>query len=86
MSQQKPFMYSCQPLTNSSQSTFEENIKNLEKRLIERGYYVPIVRIKVPSWLKICWQENIPNISLLPKFHCVVPKIIHISPTEGIFP
>ena len=60
MSQQKPFTYSCQPpgmkkcfikwqvlrrlRPDSSQTTFEENIKNFENHLRERGYPVPIVR------------------------------------------
>ena len=58
ISQQKPFTHSCQPpgvekcfikgealrrlRTNSSQTTFEENTKNFENRLIERGYPVLI--------------------------------------------
>ena len=63
---QKPFKYSCQPpgvkkcfikgealrrlRTDSSQTTLEENIKNFENRLIERGYPVPIVRKFLSEW------------------------------------
>ena len=32
------------PRTDTSQTNFEENIKNFESRLTERGYPVPIVR------------------------------------------
>ena len=73
MSQQKPLTYSCQPpgvkkcfikgqalrhlRTDSSQTTSEENIKNLENRQIERGYSVPIVR-KYLSELKFADKKT----------------------------
>jgi len=74
MSQQKPFTYSCQPpgvkkwfikgqairllRTDSSQTSFKENIKKkIENRLIERGYPVPIVR-KYLSELKFADKKT----------------------------
>jgi len=73
MSHQKPFTYSCQPSgvkkcfikgkalrrlrTDSSQTTFEENIKNFENRPIEKGYPVPIVR-KYLSELKFADKKT----------------------------
>ena len=73
MSQQKPLTYSCQPpglkkcfikgralrhlRTDSSQTTSEENIKNFENHLIERGYSVPIVR-KYLSELKFADKKQ----------------------------
>ena len=69
----KPFTYSCQPpgvkkcfikgealrrlRTDSSQTTLEENIKNFENRLIERGCPVPIVR-KYLSELKFADRKT----------------------------
>ena len=43
--------------SSHAQTTFEENIKNWENRLIERGYPVPIVR-KYPSELKLAGRKQ----------------------------
>ena len=73
MRQQKPFTYSCQTpgvkkwfikeealrllRTDSSQTSFKENIKKFENHPIERGYPVPIVR-KYLSELKFADKKT----------------------------
>ena len=76
MSQQKPFTYSCEPpdmkkcfikwqllrrlRTDSSQTTFEENIKTFWKSPKRKRLPCPYCE-KVPLWVKICRQENSPS-------------------------
>ena len=44
--------------TNSSQITFERNIRNFQNRLLERGYPAAIFRKHLSE---ICRQENSPT-------------------------